>query len=42
LSSDEDLLKSVCGTDTRAFTLLVTVVCVTGSHKTENCYRGFG
>jgi hypothetical protein len=46
MSSDEDLpsrdIKSVCGIKTCAPTLLVTVVCVTGSYKTENCYRGFG
>jgi DNA mismatch repair protein MSH6 len=41
ISSDEDLPcrnKSVCGTYKYAYTLLVTVVCVTGSHQTEDCH----
>ncbi len=45
VSSDEDVpghsMKSVCGTYTHTFTRLVTMICVTDSHKTENCYRGF-
>lgn len=47
MSSDEDVpgrgIKSVCGTCTYMhIPLLLTMVCITGSHKTENCYRGFG
>jgi DNA mismatch repair protein MSH6 len=43
MSSDEDLprrdMKSVCDTYICALTLMV---CVTGSHKAEDCYRRFG
>jgi hypothetical protein len=46
MSSDEDVpghgIKSVRGTCTYAFTSIGDMICVTGSHKTENYYRGFG
>jgi DNA mismatch repair protein MSH6 len=42
MSSDEDVsgsaIKSVCGFCAYASVLLVTMICVTDSYKTENCY----